>query len=95
MSEENKPKQLPLPVITIISRAGKKGTIDKDSIILLNGQVITGLRDFSFSIEGEDDSGVPRVNLSLAAYVQIIQEVEKKEKPKEEKKDEPTGSDKE
>lgn len=79
MSEENKPR---LPVITVISRANAKGSIDKASIILMDGKVISGLANFKIEMDGEDPSGIPTVNLKIKAFVQVVQEPSDEQPPK-------------
>lgn len=78
MSEENKSPQL--PVITIISRSGGNGLVNRNSIILLDGKLINGLANFSLEMDGNDPTGLPTVNISLKGYVQVLQEQTQEDK---------------
>jgi hypothetical protein len=80
-NEENKPK---LPTITVVTSSKSPGSISRASAILMDGKPISGLTNFHFEIDGDDQTGLPTVKLSLKAYVQVV--IEKSE-------DEPTKQD--
>lgn len=81
--ENNKENKINLPTITVVTSSKSPGSISRTSAILMDGKVLSGLTNFSLEIDGDDQTGLPTVNLSIKAHVQVVIEKNENEPTKE------------